>query len=313
MNKISEHIHSSENRNEILSKTTNLEYLKHLLGGDIFDDDKGKFKFKNNNFVPPNYVETEKFGVLFHMKGGSSFISNALTLSNLITTPSTRYSSWPNVFKSVMRIDNMDSESEEYPEFIKILNGKSIKDLILVTRNPIYKWISGVYQEMQIEYGQSKTLKFFLKEKYKGVNISEKMDNLPDEAFEELCYTILKSVFESGGGSTWAHAMLYNETYYNFLELNPNIDKSKLKIIDIDSPNGNLTSLLSAYHPEILSLDYIKNFHSHRFHYERLFKIIRKRIFHGNEPTLLNDITKQLQTQYYYYTMLEHKYSEYFI
>lgn len=311
---LSNHNYKKEERIEIISNTANLEHLKNILGGDFNINNPNKFKFENVNFYAPNYLETEKFGILFHMKGGSSLIMSILEKLELVTTPSTRDTTWPKLFKSLLQIDNKDIQSEDYPELIKILNGKSKKDLIIVTRNPIYKWLSGVYQEMEGEFAASRTLKYYIKQKNSNEDTSEiSIDKLSDEAFEEVCYTLLKSVFESGEGIFWAHALLYNEAYYNFLELNPNIDKTKLKIIDIDSPNGDLITLLSSYYPEILSLDKSSRFTSHRLQHQRILNVLNKRIFKSNEKALHKDIIKEIQNQYYYYLLLQHKYGKYFI
>ena len=161
MKKVANHNYRLDERVDIISKTENIGYLKSLLFGENILSEVNKFKFQNYNFNAVNYLETEKFGILFFMKGGSSLIMNTFDLLNLTTTPSTRNSTWPKLFKSTIRIDNKDVESEEYPEFVKILNGKSKKDLIIVTRNPIYKWLSGVYQEMEGEFERSQTLKYF--------------------------------------------------------------------------------------------------------------------------------------------------------
>lgn len=313
MKRVSNHNYRLNERVDIISKTDNLAHIKQIIGPENILKEVDKFKFQNSNFNHINYLETEKFGILFFMKGGSSLIMHTLDLLKLTTTLSTRHSTWNKVFKSVMRIDNKDMESEEYPEFIKILNGKSKKDLIMVTRNPIYKWLSGVYQELEGEFERSQTLKYFLKQKYKGENIIEVLDDLTDDEFEEFCYVLLKTVFEDGHGTSWAHATLYNDVYYNFLELNPNIDKSKLKIIDIDSPNGDLLKLLSSYYPEVLSVPHSSAFKSHRLQHERILNSIEKRIIKGNEFALFNNIIKEIHNQHYYYLMLEHKYGKYFI
>lgn len=312
MKKVSNHNYKKEERSEIISKTSNLEHFKVIFGHSNVYKEIDKFKFLNTNFYPFNYIETEKFGIIFFMKGGSSFIMNTLNLANLTTIDSTINKEWRNLFKKIIRIDNKDVESEYYSEFIKIINGKSKKDLILVTRNPVYKWASGVYQEMEAEYEKSRTIKYFLKEKYEKENISEVIDDLSDDEFEYLCYTLLKSSFQSGEGTFWGHTLLYNEVYYNFLELNPKINKSKLKIIDIDSPNGDLITLLSSYYPEILTLQHTNRFTSHRLQHEKIFNSIQKKI-QGNELTLLDHIIKKIQNEHYYYLMLEHKYGEYFI
>lgn len=307
------HSFKKEERLDILSRTQNKSIFKTLLGNDNPYDEGNKFEYFNSNFPTFNYMETEKFGIIFTMKGGSSFIMNTLDSANLTVTPSTLSNDWHKVYHSVMRIEGEPVEVKGFEEFVKIVNGKSKKDLIIVTRNPVYKWFSGVYQEMEGEFHKSYAIRHLLKQKYKEETISEFLDDLSDPAFEEVSYAILKGAFESGRTVKWAHAKLYNEAYYNFLELNPKIDKSKLKIIDIDQPKGDLASLLGAYHPEILELRHTKSFATHRLTHERIFSSIVNNIINSKEPALHTEITNSLSHQYFYYLMLQKKYEKYFI
>ena len=300
-----------EERENVLSETKNIRLIKNILGHDFpIANDDDLLVFYNKNFKLPSYVETEKFGIIFTMKGGSSYITNILDDLKLSVVPSTLNSAWNHVFKSVMRIKNADIETTQYKEFLNIVNGKSKKDLILVTRNPIYKWVSGVYQEMEVEYKNSKTLRYFINSSGSKEIPSNEMDDLEDSEFSEFVFNVIKAAFDIGETSTWAHAGLYNEMFYNFLELNPNIDKSKLKIIDIDSQDGDLTDILSMYYPEIKMNSKSHRFSTHRNLHKRVLSGVQNKISHDSSA-LENDIKYRLSQDYYYYILLKHKYQKY--
>ena len=104
--------------------------------------------------------------------------------------------------------------------------------------------------------------------------------------------------------------MLYNETLYNFLELNPTIDKTKLRIIDIDSPDGDLRKLISEYHPEVLK-EGVDAFQSHRDFYIRFLNSISNQLMNTSNKEnkqIVNIMQRVVGQDYYYYTLIHKKY-----
>ena len=127
-----------------------------------------------------------------------------------------------------------------------ILNGKSKKELILLYRNPIDRWISGTLQEF---YGQidSKNLFFWCKqfdnpkvyEWFSTTNISrpgfESSQAVPPESIRVETKILVRDFFDhlkkyghfTGHSSPFLHA-------YTILLAGSNVDSNKLKFLNID-------------------------------------------------------------------------------
>lgn len=273
---------------------------------NIFDVPKNSLIYENPNFVSPVFYETDKLGIFTYMKGGSSLVTTLLNQYEL-GNKEHKQDIFSDVFYESMGFDkDIDSKEKiKFNEFYKILDGTSEKDLIIPIRNSCKKWVSGVIQELKFEYNNSPLLKRML-----GKGSVYHISELSQDNINELVLNKMKNLQVSENGLVEGHHMLYNETLYNFLEFNPNIDKTKLRIIDIDSSDGDLRKLISEYHPEVLK-DGVESFQSHRDFYVRFLNSINNQFMNtsNKENKQIADIMKRVVGQdYYYYTLIHKKY-----
>jgi len=273
---------------------------------NIFDIHDTSWKFENPNFIAPLFYETDKFGIFTYMKGGSSLLNNILTQYKLINIDynQTRFS---EVFYETMGFDKEIEPKERtlFSEFYKITKGESEKDLIIPIRNSCKKWVSGVIQELMFEYNDSPLLQEIL-----GDSVGLHIDNLSKEDINKLVLSKLRNLNASEYGMLVSHHMLYNETLYNFLELNPHIDKSKLRIIDIDSTEGDLRNIVAEYYPQVLEDD-SNEFQSHRDFYVKFLEAISDELINKDtkeNKQIVNTMRRAVSQDYYYYTLIHRKY-----
>jgi len=236
-------------REEIFAQTENKELFAQLLGNKIIHN--------------PQYAETEYFLILYSSKGGSSWITNTI---------------------------NQHELGREAGEFsIESLNGKSEKDLIVVTRNPSKKWVSGLWEELH-------------KERESTIN------ELSDSELENTIYKWLVDTYDIEGTLSFAHCRLYNESYYHLLKSN-NINKKKLKIVNIDSIGGDLVNVFSDYWPHLKN-EFIGEggFSSRRPRHERLLKILLRICDKNN--VIQKQITDVILRDLYYYNKIHSEFKE---
>jgi hypothetical protein len=303
-------LYNIENRKKIINDNNNELLIKDFFLNDNLDD-KNIYEFKNSHI---QYNETDKFGILFSHKGGSTAIYSILEHNNLNYFKRDEFFNKEikyhfNINKN--RTENLDFKLDE---FNKIVNGKSKKDLIIVTRNPIYKFLSGMYQDLSIEFLKSDLLYSFLKEKYKDENLpihdSKDIDSLPERIIGEMAYLHVKNLFYKEENIRYGHSSLYNELFFNFLYVNKSINKSKIKIIDIDNPNYNLFEVFKKYYPEIEQSNRSKHFWTHRDKHRIILEGVSKHI-KEDELHIKQFIRETVNQDYYYYKLLLQNYTEY--
>lgn len=303
---------SEEREDLILNDKNHIDNMIHNVFGVNSEE---PLKYQNQNFIAPTYSETDKFVILTYMKGGSSLVETILTDYNLKTSKNQRFN---NVFYDSMGLYYEDTplDKKYFDEFYKIINGESEKDLIIPIRNSYKKWISGVIQELKYEFNSSPILRRILaQDKYlKNSVLKLRIDDLSEDDVDVLITSKLKNLHEADAFIE-GHHHLYNETLYNFLELNPNMDKSKVKIIDIDLPSGDLRKLIGEYYPEVLE-DVKHSFQSHRDFYEKILNVLRNYFMGGNikhdnpDKKIIEKIRNIVGQDYYYYTLIHRKYKD---
>lgn len=272
----------------------------------VFDVTEDSSAYENPNFVSPAFYETDKFGIFTYMKGGSSLV-NTLLNQHKLSNKEYKQDIFSDVFFETMGCYKVINPEErmQFNEFFKILDGTSEKDLIIPIRNSCKKWISGFIQELQFQYNDSPLLKRIM-EPGVAYDISE----LSQDNINEIVLNKMKELHSTDNGLLEGHHRLYNETLYNFLEHNPNIDKTKLRIIDIDSPDGDLITLISEYHPEVLK-DVSNKFNSQRDLYVRFLNSISSQLmnsFNEENKQIAYNMKRVVGQDYYYYTLIHKKY-----
>lgn len=181
-------------------------------------------------FATPHYKQTSKFGILYSNKCGSSLIRDYIDSNNLNETTRELYQ---EVFvHGFQQLLNMD-KTNDFLDFTNMLRGKSGKDLIIVTRFPTQKWLSGIWTQIVHLVKESANDDVWSHSKSKT---------------EEIIYKELKHLADNIHSLSIGHSTMYNEAYYNLLTLHPNIDRKKLRIINIDTLEGDLKSLISEYY-----------------------------------------------------------------
>lgn len=187
-------------------------------------------EFQGGIFATPHYKQTSKFGILYSNKCGSSLIRNYIDTNNLNETTREIYQ---EVFVyGYQQLLHMEG-SDDFLDFTNMLRGKSDKDLIIVTRFPTQKWLSGMWTQL---------VHLIKKDSNKDI-----WDGMVENT-EEILYKELKHLANAINSLSVGHSTMYNEAYYNLLTLHPNIDRKKLRIINIDTLEGDLKSLISEYY-----------------------------------------------------------------
>jgi len=187
-------------------------------------------EFQGGIFATPHYKQTSKFGILYSNKCGSSLIRNYIDTNNLNETTREIYQ---EVFVyGYQQLLHMEG-SDDFLDFTNMLRGKSDKDLIIVTRFPTQKWLSGMWTQL---------VHLIKKDSNKDI-----WDGMVENT-EEILYKELKHLANAINSLSVGHSTMYNEAYYNLLTLHPNIDRKKLRIINIDTLEGDLKALISEYY-----------------------------------------------------------------
>jgi hypothetical protein len=247
----------------------------------------------NNIHKQPMNQMGENYFVIYHEKGGSGWIRNNVasredTTSKLL--PITFQNEW---YKSLNHFDNPKEDSE----FRKLVRGTSNKDFIIVTRNPQNKFLSGVIQDFKFYHE--------IHEGYFQKNNPNVIKNLTD-FFERY----LRGEGNNGTAQTWeqkigtlsqAHMTMYNETYYNFLENNPKISKSKLILVDLDKESNRLEAVFAKYFKTDIDKQYPYGL---KF---GLYEDVKECILNLN-PKLKEIVAQTIGRDYYYYKKLKNKY-----
>lgn len=304
-----------KNREDIIKQTMESESVNSLFG-DIINGNK---KFLSENAM--EYKETEKFGIIVTGKGGSTIVNHLIRDNNLSSYDTDKQNRVHEFIKENRNfLDTTYTEEikfiPELQEFKKIMNGESKKDLIIVTRNPIYKWMSGLIQELTDEMQSSVTLASFISDKYNFLidDIGSLFENkkikedLKKQILSDLAFRYLHGSLIKNGTTLINHMYLYNEIYYLFLE-NNKIDLSKLKIVDIDSDKGDLVDIFKMYYPEIPESMNTAGFWTHRYKWDLALSNLQN--FLENNDIVASQILKtEVQRDLYYYNLLLKKYNK---
>lgn len=323
------------NREEFIKKNQNLELLESVF--QIKYDNKTDSWIDNEGFPSggilsiPNYIETEKLIALFHSKGGSSVIKTSFKPAKyVITTSNKEWDDWYRCFNNSIKVNskgkgNLAQKVKPIGDFQNIIEGKSNKHFVIALRNPVYHWLSGVCEDLKGELTRH-NLTRGLVAKSQPMHTSffdldfnkQELEYLSDDVFNESLKTFLIGMITKAGQLRLNHSLLYNETYWNFLNLNPNIDKSKLHIVDIDSPDGNLEDVWNKINNKKSNEndreEFDKYFHihgnnyvrSHRVDHQKVLKAINTISYNGSpiKRMLLNTVKRDL----YYYSLIKETY-----
>jgi hypothetical protein len=270
-----------------------------------FTEDKIYSTGQNINI---EYYETEKFIMLATAKGGHSYITALTNQNNLLVNDRVflndsikKYGDFINI----PPIPFVDGIPDEIQEYYNILNGKSKKDIIIVTRNPIAKWMSGTIQDMDAIIDDSPIIKEFLFYK-KDVDKRQEILNMQ----LSLIPKYLQHLYNESGTLLHGHAKLYNEYFYQLIQLN-NIDKNKLYIVDIDNPEHDLYLVFKKYFPEIPNNDTTENYWTHRLKFGQLFQNLKLTLTEAKVPRIVaTTLEKELDRDYQWYKILLQKYKD---
>lgn len=298
-------------RDEIITTVQNTTLFKKIIIGldNNYDSETGySNEFTRGRLIPsPEYQETEKFGIIFNQKGGSSWITSKIRNNNLSVVENN--GSFDKAWRESVSPHPVKNPTE-YGEWVNIMNGTSKKDFILVTRNPMYKWLSGMWEEINSSYVNHMVTRGDLL--LKGVNLHQQKNLLAmdDSVIKDVIHKWLVGTWDRWGTLSAAHAKLYNEAYYNLISSNK-IDKKKLKIVNIDSQDGDLINVFTEYFPQLENM-FIDNggFSTHRPKHEKLLNLIwdicRKdtRMQEHISDTILRDL--------YYFNKILHDFKEQF-
>jgi hypothetical protein len=300
-----------ESRKEIIEESSNIDLLKGLLGSEIPIGLGDSPEYYTSQYISiPQYDETDRFGILYTSKGGSSIIRGLLEKYNLCGLNKFGTEDLIFLFRTLLspkRDEKLIKESNT--TLAEMLSGKSKKDLIVVTRNPLYKWLSGLFMDINGEVHRSKLLYTFIKEKH-NLNNNEDPLYLSPEALGDITYMYLKTAQERGDKIGDGHAALYNETYYNLLINNTRTDLTKLKIIDIDDIDSDIFTLIKKYYPEIEHDNSTKSFWTMRGQHEAMLKGLMKNISENNDESLKSLIKQEILRDFYYYNLLKERFKK---
>lgn len=281
------------NREEYLK---NKDYQNYIQSFDIrmkqgLDNGYGIEEFQSGIFATPHYKQTSKFGILYSNKCGSSFIRDYIDKNNLNETTREMYSEvFIHGFQQLLNMEN----PKNFLDFTNILRGKSEKDLIIVTRFPTQKWLSGIWPQIA----------HLVKE-----SANDDVWSHGNSKTEEIIYKELKHLANVINSLSVGHSTMYNEAYYNLLTLHPDIDRKKLRIINIDTLDGDLKDLFSEYYDfdtSELSANIKDNTKVYSKLINHLFDIFKK------DRTLQHLLAKTINRDLHYLNRIQREYGDCF-
>mgnify|MGYP003973323057 FL=1 len=283
-----------------------------------------------NNYMI--YYVTTKFSILTFMKGGTSRIGGLLEHNKNIS----KYNSNTDGSADSLGIDwiralslhedriklnqpNRINPSEPQSHFNSTMLGTSENDFVVVIRNPRYKWLSGVLQDLRQQNSndsQQPSLIGFLVNKYPTLSeifkdpenmfIEEVLNNEPD-AFYDLFKHFLLGHLALNKSVTNHHSKLYNEVTYKLLQLNTEIDETKLKILDLDSVEGNIDNVFKHYYPD-LDISDGQGKSTQRKKYEPLLIALKR--FENEYPIYMSMIQESISRDFFYYKLIKQNYGK---
>jgi hypothetical protein len=283
-----------------------------------------------NNYMI--YYVTTKFSILTFMKGGTSRIGGLLEHNKNIS----KYNSNTDGSADSLGIDwiralslhedriklnqpNRINPSEPQSHFNSTMLGASENDFVVVIRNPRYKWLSGVLQDLRQQNSNDSlqpSLIGFLVNKYPTLSeifkdpenmfIEEVLNNEPD-AFYDLFKHFLLGHLALNKSVTNHHSKLYNEVTYKLLQLNTEIDETKLKILDLDSVEGNIDNVFKHYYPD-LDISDGQGKSTQRKKYEPLLIALKR--FENEYPIYMSMIQESISRDFFYYKLIKQNYGK---
>jgi len=234
--------------------------VNDLFPGVLNEDEPHNY---NNFFSSPwVFLETNKVMFLYSSKGGSSIINN-LIIQPHNDTNEIKISDKPKlkhiqvheekhlVFED-FTLDIKECENtKDISELSRFLKGNSKKDLIVLTRNPVLKWISGV--TMDIRDSEKTPIFHAMLEKHYGKSFRDKeFDQWPDEVIADLAYFYVKNQLGKCGRVDVGHGKFFNEQTYNlFTYHKDSINLNKLRFFDLDNLDVQLSDIILEYYPEL--------------------------------------------------------------
>tara|TARA_B100001939_G_scaffold121627_1_gene105396 strand:- start:2216 stop:3253 length:1038 start_codon:yes stop_codon:yes gene_type:complete len=266
--------------------------------------------------------KTNKLLVLYAAKHASSFLQDLLHTKKyteeVISTENPTQLTFNN-FKSEINLTPKGNLAklgiENAKELVKITNNESELDLIVVIRNPIYKLISGLIQDLEGQLENNYLLPAVIKNQYKiDIEDYNTIGDLPSEVAAELFYEYTMRLLIQTGTLKNHHSTLLNEATYNLLEQYSKIPKNKLKIVDVDDVHSNLGHTILTHHNEITSNWKEGLFKTHRPKWISLLTSLEKILEEKNRTHSFKQILKNYCYQdYFYYLKLKEKYKDCFV
>ena len=265
-------------------------------------------------------LETDKFFVLVTSKGGSSIMQNIINLLNGKSRDDNSFFKLSEFFRDNQNFLTVGSTElvtqNGNEEFIKLLNGKSNKDLIIITRNPLFKWLSGIIQDVEGELRDSESeLYKWVDDTFKGFDISN-INKSPDSRDYDLNQPIISKIIykylmlmylDNNNSCTKNHASLYNELFYLFLENNKNINFSKVRLVDIDSENGDIVEFIKNYYPSLDDSNF-SEFYTRRNTWQFYFETITDEF--KDDISVIESISNDIRRDLYFYLLLKNKFEK---
>ena len=290
--------------------------LQNLLSHIDFSKSGGPTNVYQNPYLnTPMCVETDKFFMLFSSKNASSIIQKVFceTEYNVfdedISFGDGRIYS---EFGNMLMFNDKKVKYDILSELKLILDGKSKKDLIIMTRNPMYKFLSGLVMELTTEFQNSDILsyKVFGHSKqniHNGFGFNDKIKNIEVSILAELLDDYFSNRFMNRTMPPQNHFTLYNETYSHILS-NYNVDTSKVKIFDIDNPESNMGSLFGSYYPELANHEKLNNFWTQRELHSVLLDALSEMRDSPTGSMAWERIQSDIYSDYFYYQLLYQKF-----
>ena len=205
---------------------------------------------------------------------------------------------------------------ETIKELVTFTKNKSKLDLIIVVRNPIYKLISGLLQDLESHLNNNFVVSGLIKSLFKELDTfsnETSIGDLPPKVVAELFYKYVNELYSQTGSLKGTHTTLHNEAIWNFLEHYPKIPLDKVKIVDIDDTDSSLGDLLTDYHDEISDSWKKKLFKSHRPKWVNLLTELNDYINLKGDKTFKKKLKEYCYQDFNYYSKLTTKYKDCFV
>lgn len=292
--------HKIDERVELILNTSP-DKFKNNNNSFISNISKNEMNYNNMIFFGPSVWETSKFFIIVTSKGGSTITESILLDNNLSLKKMD--DNLMKSYKYFVNIENKYTENDvdnEFLEYLKALNGKSKKDIIIFTRNPIIKWMSGVIMDIELLLNNSPIIKKLI-----DVPHCDDKDEYNLNLLRSFLPKYLNELWETRSSFLDGHSHLYNEHFFQLLTLNKGINLNKLHIVDIDNPNHDIVEVVRNYYPEIKETHSTQHFWTKRDKHEYIFNDLESYLKANNfSQPLINLLEKQISNEYKWYKIL---------